>query len=55
VLGLVGPDVEERLVSELDAALDKWVGSVPPHCMSVLCRNIKNPSVLITLFSAVGP
>lgn len=29
---LLGDDVEQRLVAELDSALNNWVDSVPSHC-----------------------
>lgn len=32
LLGLVGDEVDQRLVAELDSALNKWVDSVPSYC-----------------------
>lgn len=31
LLGFVGPEWEQNIVSELDSALNKWVDSVPDH------------------------
>lgn len=31
VLGFVGEDWEKHIVYELDAALNKWIDSVPKH------------------------
>ena len=32
VLGFVGPEREQHIVSELDSALNRWVDSIPNHC-----------------------
>jgi hypothetical protein len=32
MLGLVGPSWEQRVVSEIDSALNKWIDSLPDHC-----------------------
>jgi hypothetical protein len=34
MLGFVGPQWEQHIVSELDSALNKWIDSVPDHCTS---------------------
>lgn len=36
VLGLAGRQSEQRIVAELDSALNKWMDSVPDHRMSLI-------------------
>ncbi len=43
LLGFVGPQWEQHIVAELESALNKWIDSVPDHCM---CR------VLVCISSA---
>jgi hypothetical protein len=31
ILGIVGPQWEQRIVAELDSSLNKWIDSVPDH------------------------
>ncbi|KAI0697711.1 fungal-specific transcription factor domain-containing protein [Cerioporus squamosus] len=31
ILGMIGPEWEQKIVAELDSALNKWVDMVPPH------------------------
>jgi hypothetical protein len=31
LLGLVGPEAEQKIVSSLDSSLNEWVDSVPDH------------------------
>ncbi|TFK88610.1 hypothetical protein K466DRAFT_488593 [Polyporus arcularius HHB13444] len=31
ILGMVGPEWEQKIVAELDSAINKWVDTVPPH------------------------
>ena len=54
ILGFVGPQWEERIVAELDSALNNWLNSLPAHRMF--------PSPFLTFFvnpklfdSQVGP
>ena len=37
-LGFVGPEWEQRIVAELDSALNKWIDTVPEHCSSPVAR-----------------
>ena len=39
-LGYVGPEWEQRIVAELDSALNKWIDTVPEHRVSI------NPALL---------
>jgi hypothetical protein len=31
LLGFVGPEWEQRIVSELDSAMNQWIDSIPEH------------------------
>ena len=31
MLGMIGPSWEQKMVAELDSAVNKWVDLVPPH------------------------
>ena len=31
-LGMVGPQWEQKIVAELDSAINKWIDMVPLHC-----------------------
>jgi hypothetical protein len=32
LLGFVGPEWQQRIVSELDSAVNQWADSIPHHC-----------------------
>lgn len=49
--GLVGDQWEQRVVTELDSAMNKWADSVPSH------RKLLVVSVhpVLTIYSSLGP
>ncbi|GJE88259.1 fungal-specific transcription factor domain-containing protein [Phanerochaete sordida] len=49
ILGFVGPQWEERIVAELDSALNSWLDSLPPH----LKWDARNPNTTFLSQSAV--
>jgi hypothetical protein len=47
-LGFVGQDWEQRMVAELDSALNKWMDSLPDHCE---CLEFTSSELLVAQLS----
>ena len=59
LLGFAGPDTEQHIVTELDSALNKWVDTVPSHCVSpslrIVSYNSTETCVCGVWYSEMGP